>query len=220
MGHPAVLRLRGRRRGARRVRRGWGLRLNSMAVLVAAGARACSRVVNSSSEKSSRQAALSTGWVRIASRENSMGTAVWMVTSSFESKMLSRLFGERFAIRLLRLMVSGVETAASSAASTVPNCWISSTEPLSPMPGAPGMLSTASPRRAITSMTRSGGTPRTDSTPAGSRTRLSLVGLRMLTSDVTSCIMSLSELTTKTRWPSAERRAASVPMTSSASKPS
>src|ERR1035441_1500067 len=67
--------------------------------------------------------------------------------------------------------------------------------------GWPGMLSTESPRRAITSTTRSGGTPRVASTPAGSRTRLSLVGLRMLTSALTSCIMSLSEETTKTRWP-------------------
>ena len=53
-----------------------GLRLYSIAVLSAAGARAWSMMVNSSSLKSSRQAALSTGWVRIASRENSMGTAV------------------------------------------------------------------------------------------------------------------------------------------------
>ena len=40
-----------------------------MAVLSAAGASSLSRVVNSSSEKSSRQAALSTGWVRMSSME-------------------------------------------------------------------------------------------------------------------------------------------------------
>ena len=48
--------------------------------------------VNSSSVKRSRQAALSTGWVRMASRVYSMGTPVWMVTNSFERRMLSRLF--------------------------------------------------------------------------------------------------------------------------------
>ena len=63
-----------------------------MAVLSTAGASSLSSVVNSSSVKSARQAALSTGWVRMASREYSMGTLVWMVTSSFERRMLSRLF--------------------------------------------------------------------------------------------------------------------------------
>ena len=66
------------------------------------------------------------------------------------------------------------------------------------MPGAPGMLSTASPRRAITSTTFSGGTPRTSTTLAGSRMRLSFCGLRILTAGVTSCIMSLSPETMKT----------------------
>ena len=74
-----------------------------------------------------------------------------MVTSSLERRMLSRLFcnDSRYVFFL-------TSSARSSAASTVPNCWMSSTEPLSPMPGAPGMLSMESPRRAMTSMTRSG----------------------------------------------------------------
>ena len=59
---------------------------------------------------------------------------------------------ERLAIGLLLDRRCGVQGAAS----TVPNCWISSTEPLSPMPGAPGMLSMESPRNAITSITRCG----------------------------------------------------------------
>ena len=45
-----------------------------MTVLSAAGASSLSSVVNSSSVKSSRQAALSGGWVRMASSEYSMGT--------------------------------------------------------------------------------------------------------------------------------------------------
>ncbi len=63
-----------------------------LGVLSTEGASSLRSVVNSSSEKSWRQAALSTGWVRMASSEYSMGTPVWMVTSSFESRMLSRLF--------------------------------------------------------------------------------------------------------------------------------
>ena len=66
------------------------------------------------------------------------------------------------------------------------------------MPGAPGMLSTESPRRAITSTTFSGGTPSVSATLAGSRIRLSFCGFRTFTWGVTSCIMSLSPETMKT----------------------
>ncbi len=71
--------------------------------------------------------------------------------------------------------------ARSSAASTLPNCWISSTEPLSPIPGAPGMLSIESPRSAITSITRSGGTPSVSITFSRSSTRLSFTGFSTFT---------------------------------------
>ena len=66
----------GLRRGAAAISSGVGLRLYVMTVLSAAGASSLSSVVNSSSVKSSRQAALSTGWVRMASSEYSMGTLV------------------------------------------------------------------------------------------------------------------------------------------------
>ena len=85
-------------------------------MLSAAGASSLSSVVNSSSEKSSRQAALSTGWVRIASSENSIGTLVWMVTRSFESRILSRLFCNDS--RYVFLDGFGRGNRASSAAST------------------------------------------------------------------------------------------------------
>src|SRR5437667_11599470 len=64
------------------------------------------------------------------------------------------------------------------------------------IPGAPGMLSMLSPRSAITSTTRSGGTPRISSTLAASQTRLSLGGLSTRTRSFTSCNMSLSLETT------------------------
>ena len=88
------------------------------------------------------------------------------------------------------------------------------------MPGAPGMLSTASPRRAITSTTFSGGTPSTSTTLAGSRIRLSFCGLRIFTVGVTNCIMSLSPQTMKTSCCCSAASRARVPITSSASKPS
>ena len=94
----------------------------------------------------------------------------------FGEQNVVAIVGEGFAVGFA-LDGVGRGGSASIAASTVPNCWMSSTEPLSPMPGAPGMLSMESPRRAMTSMTRSGGTPRMASTPAGSRMRLSLVGI-------------------------------------------
>ena len=58
------------------------------------------------------------------------------------------------------------------------------------------MLSMASPRSAITSTTRSGGTPRISSTLAASQIRLSFGGFRICTLSFTSCIMSLSLDTT------------------------
>jgi len=92
-----------------------------------------------------------------------------------------------------------------------------STEPLSPMPGAPGMLSIASPRSAITSITRSGGTPRISSTFAASQ-------IRCPSADSESVLCRSPAASCPCRWkrrtPDAtpQKLAASVPITSSASK--
>ena len=191
-----------------------GSTMYSTAVVGAAGASSRSRVVNSSSVNNVLHAATSGACVRIASGSNSSGTSQWIVTSSLLSSTASRLFcnDSRYVFRL-------ISSARSSAASALPNCWISSTDPLSPIPGAPGMLSIESPRSAITSTTFSGGTPSVSITFSRSRTRLSFTGLRIFTRSFTSCIMSLSFETTNTGCPASAAFAASVPITSSASKP-
>ncbi|MEI9969520.1 MAG: hypothetical protein WDM87_13200 [Terracidiphilus sp.] len=56
----------------------------------AAGARSRSIDVNSSSVNRVRQASMSGGWVSIAARSSGSGTCVSMVTSSFESRTVSR----------------------------------------------------------------------------------------------------------------------------------
>ena len=61
-----------------------------------------------------------------------------------------------------------------------------------PYPLVEGLLSIESPRMAITSITRSGGTPRISSTLAASQIKLSFGGFRMCTLPFTNCIMSLS----------------------------
>ena len=99
---------------------------------------------------------------------------------------------QRFAIGLLLDLIGAIE------------CGFDGAELLDELDGAlvadcqerRGMLSIESPRSAITSTTRCGGTPRIFSTPAGSRIRLSLVGFRIETFSFTSCIMSLSDETT------------------------
>ena len=85
------------------------------------------------------------------------------------------------------------------------------------IPGAPGMLSMESPRKAITSMTRFGGTPKISSTFAASQIKLSFGGFSTCTRSFTNCSMSLSLDTTYTGWPAFAAFLASVPITSSAS---
>ncbi len=81
------------------------------------------------------------------------------------------------------------------------------------------MLSIESPRSAITSITFSGGMPSVSITFSRSSTRLSFTGFRIFTCSFTSCIMSLSFETTNTGCPAFAAFVASVPITSSASKP-
>src|SRR5579883_1722982 len=75
--------------------------------------------------------------------------------------------------------------------------------PLSPMPGAPGMLSMASPLSASRSATWEGFTPKYASTLAGSYHSSSFMGLSMKTRSLTSWSMSLS-LETITRGDGAD----------------
>ena len=67
-----------------------------------------------------------------------MGTLVWIVASLFAEQDLVAMVLQAFAIGL-RFSTSA---ACSSAPSTEPKRVIKSFAPLSPMPGAPGMLST------------------------------------------------------------------------------
>ena len=87
------------------------------------------------------------------------------------------------------------------------------------MPGAPGMLSIASPFSASRSATWSGRTPMNVFTFSASYHSSSLAGLSMETCSFTSCSMSLSLETITTSMPAASARRARVPITSSASKP-
>ena len=63
---------------------------------------------------------------------------------------------------------------------------------MTPMPGAPGTLSTGSPQRAWTSTTLSGGTPNFSTTCSGPIRTFFMVS-SMVTRAPTSCIRSLSE---------------------------
>ena len=77
----------------------------------------------------------------------------------------------------------------------------------------------ASPLSASRSVTWSGRTPMNALTFSGSYHSSSLAGFSMETRPVTSCIMSLSLDTITTSNPACSARRASVPITSSASKP-
>src|ERR1039458_10177852 len=103
-----------------------------------------------------------------------MGTAVSMVARRLLIRMRSTLF-----CRLSRYILRSTSAARSMAASTEPKRSIRSRAPLSPMPGAPGMLSMASPFSANRSATCAGITPRNSLTFAGPYHSSSLAGFSM-----------------------------------------
>ncbi len=70
-------------------------------------------------------------------RSSASGTWQSIVTNSFERRTASR-----FCSSDSRYLLRFTSEARSRTASTLPNSQIRSTLPLSPMPGAPGMLST------------------------------------------------------------------------------
>ena len=149
---------------------------------------------------------------RNATASNATSASHTMVASFLLISTRSRLFR-----RLSRYILRVTSSARSSAASTLPNWAIRSIAPLSPIPGAPGMLSTASPFNASKSATCAGGTPMNSFTFAGSYQVSSLAGLSMETCSFTSCSMSLSLDTITTSKPAASPFRLRVPMTSSAS---
>src|SRR5208282_4093087 len=155
------------------------------------GSTSFNKEVNSSSANSARKDSTSGSSAFIAATSNSTATSVSIVTSCLLYRILSRLFCSDS-----RYVFFSTSAACSSACSTLPKRRISSTDPLSPIPGAPGMLSTASPRNAITSTTFDGGTPRISSTFAASQIRLSFGGFKTCTLSLTNCSMSLSLETT------------------------
>ena len=104
------------------------------------------------------------------------------------------------AISVSRRFGCLISPARSSSASTLPNSVISCAPVFTPMPGAPGTLSTGSPARDCTSTTCSGPTPNfsiTSSRPIS----LFFIGSSISTLPVISCIRSLSEDTIVTRAP-------------------
>ena len=95
----------------------------------------------------------------------------------------------------------------------------------SPMPFTPGMLSLASPMRALRSMMWMGSKPYCSRKLSGVISLVVVCPMRVDTSftrvdSVTSCRESLSPVTTTVSHPAAVSRAAMVPMRSSASHPS
>ena len=142
------------------------------------------------------------------------GTSVRMRSSS-------RLWRARsaWAVRASRYLRCGSAGAASSSRSSVPWVAISSRAPFSPMPGTPFTLSMASPISASVSTTCPGSTPKRSLTPAASYQVPSSRGLKTVISSPTSWKKSLSPVMIATGCPPAAARTASVPITSSASKP-
>src|ERR1022692_1970442 len=116
-----------------------------------------------------------------------MGTAVSMVARRLLIRMRSTLF-----CRLSRYILRSTSAARSMAASTEPKRSIRSRAPLSPMPGAPGMLSMASPFSANRSATCAGITPRNSLTFAGPYHSSSLAGFSMETRSLTICSQALA----------------------------
>ena len=130
-----------------------------------------------------------------SSNGTSTGTSVFSVTSRLERSAISLL-----AIIFSRRPFCGISWDRSSNSSKGPYSFSSNTAVLTPMPGTPGILSTLSPAKAWTSMTRSGFTPNFSSTSLMPISRF-FMGSRIMTFSVTSCIRSLSELMIVQRAP-------------------
>ena len=106
--------------------------------------------------------------------------------------------------------------------SIVPYFFINGSAVFGPTPATPGTLSDWSPIRPSISMTCSGGTPNFSMTPDSSTISSSFPpfpGRYNLTVGETSCMKSLSLVTRNVSTFSFSARLASVPITSSASKP-
>ena len=133
-----------------------------------------------------------------ASSGSSSGTSRRSVTRSREMRICSA-----WPSSTSRRFGCLISAARSSSVSRSPYSWISCAAVLTPMPGAPGTLSTESPASACTSITRSGPTPNFSNTSSGP------IGLFFSVSNIstpgaTSCIRSLSA--DDDRHPPAERR--------------
>ena len=145
------------------------------------------RVRNSISVRKAITAPGSGACTSRSSSVTSSATSRFSVTSWREMRIRSALSSSDS--RRLGCVIS---PARASSVSRSPYSLISSAAVFSPIPGAPGTLSTESPDRACTSTTRSGPTPNFSNTSSRSMRR-SFIGSRITTPLPTSCIRSLSE---------------------------
>ena len=134
-------------------------------------------------------------------------------TNCFETRICSSKL-----IKVSRRFGCFISCALFRRFSNDPYTLINSAAVFTPIPGAPGTLSTLSPANACTSTTSSGFTPNFSIT-ASRFIRRFFIASNISTPSPTSCIKSLSELMIVTRPPASRALQASVAMISSASKP-
>jgi hypothetical protein len=130
---------------------------------------------------------------------SSIGSGSGVSQSSCTSWRESRIWSAK-SISVWRRLSCLISEALANSVSRSPYSVIRAAAVLTPMPGAPGTLSTLSPQRAWTSTTFSGGTPNLSNTSGRPMRRFFIVS-SIETRSPTSCIRSLSEETITTSPP-------------------
>ena len=171
------------------------------------------KVLNSISFKNFNNSVESGSFTSNSSKEISISASTFKVTRS----RLIRICSAKLINVSLRFGCF-ISEARSNRLSRSPYSLIRSAAVFTPIPGAPGTLSTESPARDCTSITRSGFTPNFSNTPSLS-ILLFFMASSISTPFPTSCIKSLSELIMVTRPPLSRACVARVAIMSSASKP-
>ena len=134
-----------------------------------------------------------------ASASSSTGCGSGVSQSSCTSWRERRIWSAK-SISVWRRLSCLISPALASNVSRSPYSLISAEAVLTPMPGAPGTLSTLSPHSACTSTTRSGPTPNFSITCSRPMRTFFMVS-NIVTWSPTSCIRSLSEETITTSPP-------------------